>query len=612
MNSFSTPALTRRAALKGASGLAIAATLPGCVTAATGSASPDATALLNDVAWRLLAKEPDRATSLGVDTGVHAALRGQLEDTTPAGQAAYAGTLVEDLARVSAVDGNGLDPTIRTSLEVVKSAYATAIEGFAQPYGDVAVGSWRNAPYVVIQNVGGYLDLPRSLDSDQPLRDGSDVGYYMDKLAQVPASLGGELERISAAREMGLVPPDFLLDKAIGQMEQTIADTAEGGAWVMPLGRSDLPEAKAALPHAVRIAQTTIVPALTAQLEELKIERSLATSDAGMWARPGGPEYYRWALKASTTTDLTPDEVHELGHDTLASIHAKMDPILRSLGYTEGTPGQRMKQLSEDDRFKFAEGDEGRAQIMEFIHERIDWIRAQMPRAFSRTVPANLEVRRLPLAEEPGAPTAYGGAGSKDGSIPGKMWINLLTTDLHRKYTLPTLVHHETIPGHVWQGEYSNQLPLIRSILAFNAFSEGWALYAEQLADELGAYADHPAWQLGYLQDAAFRACRMVVDTGMHAKRWSRAEALTFITEQTGDGQDEMASEIDRYCSWPGQACGYMIGKLEILRQRDRAREALGARYSLKDFDMAVVEGGNVPLDVLAQDIGRYIASARG
>tara|TARA_A100001391_G_scaffold7621_4_gene4869 strand:+ start:7777 stop:9615 length:1839 start_codon:yes stop_codon:yes gene_type:complete len=612
MNSFTTPALTRRAALKGASGLAIAATLPGCVTAATGSASPDATALLNDAAWRLLAHEPNRATELGVDTGVHAALRGQLEDTTPAGQAAYAGTLVEDLARVSAVDENGLDPTIRTSLEVVKSAYATAIEGFAQPYGDVAVGSWRNAPYVVIQNVGGYLDLPRSLDSDQPLRDGSDVGYYMEKLAQVPASLGGELERISAAREMGLVPPDFLLDKAIGQMEQTIADTAEGGAWVMPLGRSDLPEAKAALPHATRLAQTTIVPALTAQLEELKIERSLATSQAGMWARPGGPDYYRWALKASTTTDLTPDEVHELGHDTLASIHAKMDPILRSLGYTEGTPGQRMKQLSEDDRFKFAEGDEGRAQIMDFIHERIDWIRAQMPRAFSRTVPANLEVRRLPLAEEPGAPTAYGGAGSKDGSIPGKMWINLLTTDLHRKYTLPTLVHHETIPGHVWQGEYSNQLPLIRSILAFNAFSEGWALYAEQLADELGAYADHPAWQLGYLQDAAFRACRMVVDTGMHAKRWSRAEALTFITEQTGDGQDEMASEIDRYCSWPGQACGYMIGKLEILRQRDRAREALGPRYSLKDFDMAVVEGGNVPLDVLAQDIGRYIASARG
>ncbi|OYX66765.1 MAG: twin-arginine translocation pathway signal [Sphingomonadales bacterium 32-64-17] len=613
MHSFDTPMLTRRAALKGASGLAIAATLPGCVTATTSAtADTGAKALLDDVAWRLLSHQPGRATSLGVDTGVHAAMRGRLEDSSLEGRAALAETLREDLARVSSVNESGLDAPTRTSLEVVKSAYANALEGFALPYGDVAVGSWRNAPYVVIQNVGGYLDLPRSFDSDQPLRDGADVDYYMERLAQVPASLAGELERMQSAREMGLVAPDFLLDKAIGQMEQTITDSAEGGGWAMPLGRSDLPEAKAALPHAVQLAQSVIAPVLAAQLEELKAERALATSDAGMWARPGGPDYYRWALKASTTTNITPEEVHELGHDTLASIHAKMEPILRSLGYTEGTAGQRMKQLSEDERFKFAEGDEGRAQIMDFIHERIDWIRSQMPRAFSRTVPANLEVRRLPLAEEPGAPTAYGGAGSKDGSIPGKMWINLLTTDLHRKYTLPTLVHHETIPGHVWEGEYSNQLPLIRSILAFNSFSEGWALYAEQLADELGAYADHPAWQLGYLQDAAFRACRLVVDSGMHAKRWSRAEALAFITEQTGDGADEMASEIDRYCSWPGQACGYMVGKLEILRQRESALEALGARYDLKDFNMAVVEGGNVPLDVLAGNISRYIAGATG
>ena len=238
------------------------------------------------MAWRLLEHEPDRATSLGVDTGAHAALRGQLEDTTPAGQAAYAATLREDLARVSAVDEAGLDPTTRTSLEVVKSAYANALEGFALPYGDVAVGSWRNAPYVVIQNVGGYLDLPRALDSDQPLRDGADVDYYMQKLAQVPAALDGELTRMRSAREMGLVPPDFLLDKAIGQMEQTIADTAEGGGWVIPLDRSELTEAEAALPHAVRLAQSAIAPALAAQLEELKAERALATSEAGMWSRP--------------------------------------------------------------------------------------------------------------------------------------------------------------------------------------------------------------------------------------------------------------------------------------------------------------------------------------
>ena len=234
-----------------------------------------------------------------------------------------------------------------------------------------------------------------------------------------------------------------------------------------------------------------------------------------------------------------------------------------------------------------------------------------MPRAFETQVRANLEVRRLPLAEEPGAPNAYGGAGSKDGTIPGKMWINLHTTDLHTRYDLPTLVFHETIPGHVWEGEYSNQLPLIRSILAFNAFSEGWALYAEQLADELGAYDENPAWRLGYLQDQAFRACRLVVDTGLHHKRWSRQQGIDFFVQRNGNSPGAVAVEVDRYCSWPGQACGYKVGHTEINRQRRKAEAALGSRYDLKAFNDAVVKGGNAPLDVLARNVDRYIAAAR-
>lgn len=190
--------------------------------------------------------------------------------------------------------------------------------------------------------------------------------------------------------------------------------------------------------------------------------------------------------------------MHERGLEELASLHSWMDPILRQLGYTTGTVGARMNELGSDPRFKFADGDPGRTEIMEFIEDRIAWIKAQMPRAFNTLVDPNLEVRRIPVAEELGAPGAYGGAGSKDGTIPGRMWINLRTTELHRKFDLADLVYHETIPGHVWEGEYSNTLPLIRSILAFNAFSEGWALYGEQLADELGAYDDYTVGRLGY------------------------------------------------------------------------------------------------------------------
>lgn len=565
--------------------------------------------LLDQIAWDLMSHEPERATGLGVDIGGKAHLRGRLSDLTPAGQAAYSERLAVQLGLARTFPKETLSPATRTSFEVVESAYSTALEGFALPYGNVAVGGWRNTPYAVIQNVGGYIDLPRFLDSDHPMKNERDAEAYISRLEQIPAYLNGELEQISSARDMGVVPPDFLLDKAIGQMEASITDAASGGSYVESIVRRTGEQAISGdwEIRAKPLATGPVTTALKAQLTELKTQRATADSNPGIWSQPKGDEFYAWALRASTTTSLSPDEIHELGRDELEKIHARMDPLLRDIGYTSGSVGERMTALSADPRFQFAKGDTGRKEIMRFIEARVDWIRAQMPRAFNTLVPANLEVRRLPLAEEPGAPTAYGGAGSKDGSIPGKMWINLHTTDLHRKYDVPTLVHHETIPGHVWQGEYANRLPLIRSLLAFGSYSEGWALYAEELADELGAYADNPTWRLGYMQDQAFRACRLVVDTGLHHKRWSREQAIHFFMEKNGNKRAQIESEVDRYCSWPGQACSYKIGHSEMLRQRGRAKAALGEGFDLKAFNDAVVLGGNVPLDVLARNVGRYI-----
>jgi uncharacterized protein (DUF885 family) len=331
-----------------------------------------------------------------------------------------------------------------------------------------------------------------------------------------------------------------------------------------------------------------------------------------MWARPHGDEFYRWALQASTTTTLSPDEVHQIGRSELERLHAEMDVILKQLGYTQGTVGTRMQALADDPRYKFPDGDPGRAEIMAFIDARLAWIRARMPRAFTTVVNPNMEVRRLPPEEEPGAPGAYGGAGSIDGKIPGRFWINLGTTELHSRYSLPTLTFHEAVPGHIWQGEYTHEMPLIRQMLSFNAYSEGWALYAEQLADELGAYEDDPAGRLGYLQSIAFRACRLVVDTGIHAKRWTRAEAVRFFVEVNGSNPLEVESEVDRYCAWPGQACGYKVGHSEIVRQRESALSRLGPRYDLKAFNDAVVLGGNVPLDVLAKNVDAYVSTSGG
>lgn len=612
---------TRRQALNrvglGLGGVSAIALLPACAAtgAAPGSAAAPIASLapddaLDTIAYRMLAHEPGRATGLGVDTGEYAAWRSTFGTAGEAGRSEYASTLKELVAEARAYPKSGLTSDQQIGFEVVETAFANALKGMALPYGDVAVGSWRNAPYVVIQNVGGYIDLPRFFGSTQPLKVASDVGPYIDRLAEVPAILKGELERIRAARGMGVVPPGFLIDKAIKQMEASIAGASE--SYAGPLSTAGFGEAGRAAPLAERIAANGIVPALEAQLAELKGQRAIAKDAAGVSAQPMGEEYYAWAVGASTTTSMTPDEIHRQGLAELEDIHGKMDPILREIGYTQGSVGERMRALADDPRYQFAEGDPGREEIFGFINDRVSWIKSQMPRAFNQLVDPPLEVRRLPLVEEPGAPGAYGGAGSKDGSIPGRFWINLRTTDLHRKYDLADLAFHESIPGHVWEGEFSNRLPLIRSILAFNAFSEGWALYAEQLADELGAYDDFKVGRLGYLQSLAFRACRLVVDTGLHSKRWTREMGRQFFVERNGSKVEEVASEVDRYCSWPGQACGYKIGHSEIVRQRTRAQAELGTAYDFKAFNTAVVLGGNAPLSVVGNTVSRYIAGAKG
>jgi uncharacterized protein (DUF885 family) len=585
--------------------------LPAC--AQDGPATPSgpteaqARALLDEIAENLLRLLPESATSLGIDTGPRAALRSQLADRSAEGQQRIASQLRTDLERASAVNTSGLPHALRTSFEVVRSAYATALEGFALPYGDVPVGGWRITPYVVIQNVGAYLDVPRFLDSDHRIENAADAEAYLARLQSYAKQLDGELGRLQAARQAGLVPPAFLIDKALAQLGMSVKNAQAGGSLVESIERRTKSISGNWAERARAIAAQEVAPALERQRRELQSQRPGATNDAGMWARPRGEEYYRWALKASTTTAMTPDEVHEMGRSELQQLHAQMDAILKQVGYTQGSVGERMKALAKDPKYQFAEGDTGRAEIMAFIQNRLEWIRAQMPRAFNTVVDPNMEVKRLPPEEEPGAPGAYGGAGSIDGSIPGRYWINLRTTSLHSKYSLADLTFHEAIPGHIWQGEYTHEMPRIRQMLAFNAYSEGWALYAEQIADELGAYESDSVGRLGYLQSLAFRACRLVVDTGLHAKRWTREQGVQYFVDVNGSNPEEVASEVDRYCSWPGQACGYKVGHSEINRQRQKATTALGAAFDVKAFNDTVVLGGNVPLDVLAKNVDEYL-----
>ncbi|MFN4095873.1 MAG: DUF885 domain-containing protein [Sphingomonas sp.] len=602
---------TRRQFLASTATFAARPALPACARNSAPSADSAADALLSATAEQLLTSSPESATSLGIDKGERAHLRSMVEDRSVAGRQKVADGLRARIAQIDALDRNALSPVMQTNVDVVRTAFQVGLDGFAFGYGDVAVGGWRNTPYVAIQNVGAYLDMPRFLDSEHKVESAADAASWLARFEGWAGQIDGETERLRIAYDKGVVAPDFLLDKCLKQIALTRGTDA--GKWELVenfTGKKVVTGDQAVA--AAKLAAGKIAPALDRQIAELQRHRAKATSDAGVWKFPDGEAYYAWALRAGTTTTMTPDEVHRAGQEELKALQSEMDGILKKLGYSNGTVGARMTALGKDPKFLYPDNDAGRQEILAYMTKTIQDMKAKMPQAFHTLVRGNVEVKRLPLAEEPGAPGAYGGAGSIDGTVPGRVWLNLRTTHLHTKYSLATLAYHEGIPGHAWQGEYTFKLPLVRSLLSFNAYSEGWALYAEQLGAELGAYDADPVGRLGYLQSLAFRACRLVVDTGLHAKRWTRSQAIEWFATANGSSVEEVSGEVDRYCSWPGQACGYKLGHTAINRLRTKAQRELGPRYDFRAFNDAVVLGGGVPMSVLEGVIDRHIAGRKG
>ena len=575
---------------------------------AAASADANAQALLADTAEEMLADHPENATYLGIDKGARAGLKSRLTDRSPAGQQRLRRNAEDRLKRLARIDLAALTPATRVDVDVVHTAHEIALVGFAFPFGDTVTlnksVSYRNSPYVVAQNTGAFVEVPDFLDATHVVATDADRRAYLARLEGHAAALDGETERLRADGGRGVIAPAFLLDKTLGQLRAARAEPVDRWGVVASLAKRSPENSVGWSGRAQAIARERIAPALGRQIAELERHRARATADAGVWKLPDGEHYYAWALAAGTTTRMTPDEVHRQGLAELAELHGQMDVILQSLGLTKGSVGDRMTALGKDPRYLFPATDAGRAQILAYIDGRIADMRTRLPRAFTTLVPGRLVVKRVPPAIENGAPNGYAGPGTIDGSVPGNYYINLRDTGIWPRYALPTLSYHEGLPGHIWQGEYTFKLPLVRSLLAFNAYSEGWALYAEQLADELGAYDGDPVNRLGYLQSIAFRACRRVVDTGLHAKRWTRERAVAFFVERNGNSASQAQSEVDRYCAWPGQACGYKVGHSEINRLRRAAEQRLGARYEVRRFNDMVVRTGGVPMTVLERVVG--------
>lgn len=614
--------VSRRAVLgAGAAGLAL---LAGCQTAPVAEPQtipppgPDArlTDILNRVSTAMLRESPERCTSLGVsEQQAGGRYVDKLGDSSKAGARRYRSILENALRELGELDRTALTPQNAVTLDVVSTSFRNSTANMR-----FEVGGGAGAPYVVTQLTGAYTDVPDFMDSQHPLRTRDEADAYLARLSAYVRQLDQETAIIAEDAGAGVIPPDFAIDKALLQLGQFAGSAPGDTVLVQTLVRrlpnvAEISEADRAgyLSRAEALVRDQIMPAYQRQIDALRTVRSRATHDAGVWRLPQGAEMYAAALRSRTTTDMPPDDIHAMGVDLIAQYNGEMNAILRAQGMTRGSVARRIQALSRRPDQLYPNTDAGRQQILADLNERTREIVALMPRAFNTLARAQLEIRRVPPYTEAGAPGGYYQRAAIDGSRPGAYYINLRDTSECPKFSLPTLNYHEGVPGHHWQisiQQESGSIPFIRSaLMGFSAFSEGWGLYAEQLADELGVYADDPLGRLGYLQSATFRASRLVVDTGMHHKRWSREQAIQSMMEATGDQESSVTTEIERYCVWPGQACSYMVGRQAINRLRQQASAALGPRFDLRAFHDALLANGAVPLSVLERLVQDWTAA---
>ncbi|HWW71529.1 MAG TPA: DUF885 family protein, partial [Duganella sp.] len=545
-------------------------------------------------------------------------LKSQLENLSRAGDAAWAGQVKSMLKRLSGVDRAKLGADAQIRYDTIRYAANEGLEGLRFSYGGAAAGfNGGTSPFPVTQQDGALTRVPEFLHSQHQIADAADAEAYLDRVTGMARMLDQESARIADQAGRGILPPNFIARTALGQMQDYRKTAVAQQKLVTSLTErtQKLGLAGDWDARVTRLVETQVYPALERQIATYTKATAKATDVAGVYRLPDGAAYYEWALRLGTSTNLSAREVHAIGLEQNKMLQSRIDAILKAQGITQGTVGARLLSLSKDPKRFYADNDKGRDELIAYCNDRIDAVRALMPRISNMNMKAPLEVRRVPVDIEAGAPLGYMNFAALDGSRPAIYYINLKSTTLWPKSEIATLTAHEGLPGHAWQGaylaEHHDELPLISSLMGFNAFTEGWALYAEQLVDEFGLYANDPFSQIGYLQAQQFRACRLVVDTGMHAMKWTREQAIRFLVESTGRGEQAMTSEIDRYTVSPGQACGYKVGHNEILRQRERAKAALGARFDLPGFNDALVQSCGVPLTVLPTVIDRYIAGLK-
>jgi uncharacterized protein (DUF885 family) len=572
--------------------------------------------LANRQALFFLLRNPETFTMIGAVDGTpldrHS---GRLAEVGPAKRAEDQAFLEQALADIREFDHARLTGQDRITYDILLDFYGAQAQ-YAQ-------FDWLSSAglYPISPMFGTQVQLASFMQTTHVVKNEKTARNYVARLQAMGPKLDAltaEMQRQSAA---GVVLPPALLEKSLVVIGDTVAPPPEESplvtTFVERMARAkDLdPKLQEQLrAGAVAAVKTGVYPAYERMKAALIAERPKAEVTAdGVGRLADGAAYYQAMLRQFTTTDYTPEQVHALGLAEVARIDAEMDALLDSQGLTEGTVAERMAALATDPRFLLPDTDQGRAELLAKYNAILDDMNARMPEYFRTVPPGKLAVERVPVSAEKGSARAYYSPAAMDGSRAGTFYANLRDTRETPTWGMKTLAYHEGIPGHHFQIATAHDLkglPLIRQQPIYSAYSEGWALYAERLAAEIGLYRDDPFGDLGRLQAEMFRAVRLVVDTGIHAKGWTREQAIDYMVQTTGMNVDEVISEVERYMALPGQACAYKVGQLKILELRDRARAALGDRFDLKDFHTVLLENGAVPLTVLERLVDEWIAAA--
>ena len=546
---------------------------------------------------------PELATSLGLDKGENAHLKSEL-DVRPAAVARKedAARLRRELAEVRSIAPTTLSDSGRLNREVVVYQIESGLVAPTRFDIDSA-----QRPYPIYQQGGAYFGTPDFLNTAHTIDTAADAEAYLSRLALVGKALDVDSEEQRAQAARGFLAPGWSIDLTLGQMRKLRSPAPEANTMVDSIVRRTADKGIAGdwKTRAAKIVADSVYPALDRQIALMERLKPTSRPGDGAWRLPDGEAIYAAALEQATTTKFTPAEVHQMGLQQVAEISSEIDTILRANGYAAGSVGERLNALNKSPSQLYPDSDAGRAQLIADLNAQVKDMYGRLPRAFATVPNAPLEIRRVPPEIQDGASNGYYNRASLDGSRPAIYFINLKDVGDWPKYTLPTLSYHEGVPGHHLQislAQESKDIPTLRKIGFFNAYSEGWALYAEQLADELGAYEGNPLGRAGFLQSFLFRAARLVVDTGLHTKRWSREQATDYMVQTTGFARPRSQREVERYCTMIGQACSCKVGHMAWIRARAEAQKALGAKFDLKRFH-EVLKDGAMPLSILEQRV---------